>query len=66
MNFGNRNKNIEFNLFGLKINELSSGIKYTFGFIFIGLLFSAIIYGLIKIKSYDRKVKNKNKKDKKN
>ena len=66
MNVGNGKKNIDFNLFGVNINEMSSSIKYTLSFIFIGLLFGSIIYWLIKIKSFDRKVKSKAKKDKGN
>jgi len=66
INIGNGKKNIEFNLFGIKINELSSEIKYLISFIFIGIVFGAIIFGLKKIKSMDRQVKSKAKKDKKN
>lgn len=66
INIGNGKKNIDFNLFGVNINEMSSSIKYFISFLFIGILFGAIIYGLRKIKSFDRPVKSKVKKDKKN
>lgn len=66
MSVGNGKKNIEFNLFGVNITEMSSSVKYFLSFFFIVLLFGAIIYGLKKIKSFDRQVKSKVKKDKKN
>lgn len=66
MSIGNGKKNIDFNLFGVNINEMSSTVKYFLSFIFIALLFGAIIYGLMKIKSFDRQVKSKVKKDKRN
>ena len=66
MNVGNGKKNNDFNLFGFNIHKLSSEIKYLIGFLFIGGLFAAIIYGLKRIKSLDRPIKIKTKKDKKN
>lgn len=66
MSVGNGKKNIDFNLFGVNITEMSTSVKYLISFIFIVLLFGAIIYGLIKIKSFDRQVKSKVKKDKRN
>jgi flagellar biogenesis protein FliO len=66
MSVGNGKKNIDFILFGININEISTNIKYFISFVFIILLFGSIIYGLKKIKSFDRQVKSKVKKDKKN
>ncbi len=66
MTVGNGKKNIDFSLFGVNITDMSASVKYSLSFLFIGLLFGAIIYGLIKIKSFNRQVKSKVKKDKKN
>ena len=60
-----RNK-VEMSIFGFKFQDLSTEVKYMISFAFIALIFLGISYGLKVIKSFDRQVKSKAKKDKKN
>lgn len=62
-NAGNGKKNRDLSIFGFDIQQFSSGLKYSLGFTFIGLIIIAVIYAMRKIKSFDRPIKNK--KDKK-
>ena len=57
---------VEMTIFGFNFEKLPSGVKYFISFLLIGLIFAGIAYGLKYIKSMDRKVKIKTKKDKKN
>jgi hypothetical protein len=59
-----RNK-VDMTLFGFKIEELPKEVKLFVAALTIGLIVIGMIYGLRKIKSLDRQVKSKIKKDKK-
>lgn len=58
-------KQVDMTIFGFKFQDLSTELKYFISFLLIGLIFGGMYYGLVKVKSFDRKIKNKVKKDKK-
>jgi uncharacterized protein (UPF0333 family) len=56
---------VEMTLFGIKIEDLSKEFKLLVAAITIFLIVIGMIYGLRRIRSFDRQVKAKIKKDKK-